>query len=234
VAGWRSRESTPLVAAYDVREVPMKRRIIRDFRQPGSPAKFMAFCMKVLHGLTDLRDLPDPVQALVKQYTEKVNVLDTTYHQALDGSRSLIRDREKLSGEITVLLDQIASMLEAAFILNPDQLLTTGFNVTQERRSANRVRLPLVAPLDFNVVNASERGRAVATASSYPGAVVYEIYLNTKDPAVEADWFHHAIFHDAQNMVMENLATGNTFIRMRLQGQEEAGPWSGVVSTTIT
>jgi hypothetical protein len=212
----------------------MKRRILRDFRLKGSPAKFLAFCKKVLHGLNDTRNLPETILALLKLLTEKVNALDTIHHQALDGSRSLIRDREKLSEEIVVLLDQIASLLEAAFILNPDALLTTGYTITQERRSANRVKLPLAAPLDFNVVNSSERGKAVATASSFPGVVVHEIYLNLKDPAVEADWFHFGIFHDAQNMVLENLATGNIFARMRHQGQEEAGPWSGVVSTTIT
>jgi hypothetical protein len=212
----------------------MKRRIIRDFRKVGSPTKFLAFCKKVLHGLTDTRTLPETILVLLKQYSEKVNNLDTTYHQALDGSRSLIREREKLSEEIVVLLDQMASMLEAAFILDPDGLLTTGFTITQERRSTNRVKLPLAAPLDFNVANSSERGRAVATASAFPGVVVYEIYLNLKDPSVEADWFHYGIFHDAQNMVMDNLAAGNTFIRMRHQSQDAAGPWSGVVSTTIT
>jgi hypothetical protein len=217
-----------------MREVPMQRRIKRDFRQMGSPARFLTFCKKVQHGLSATPNLPEPILAQRQQYFEKVDILDTIHHQALDGSRSLIREREKLSEEIVVLLDQMASMLEAAFILNPDGLLTTGYTVTQERRSASRVRLPLVAPTDFSVVNCSERGRAVGTASTFPGAVVHEIYLNLKDPSVEADWFHYAIYHDSQEMVMENLAAGNIFARMRHQGQDGAGPWSGVVSTTIT
>jgi hypothetical protein len=212
----------------------MRRRIARDFRQAGSPARFLAFCKRVLHGLRDTKDLPDSILSLLLLYSEKVDLLDTTYHQALDGGRSLIRDREKLSQEIVVLLDQMASILEATFIMNPDGLLTTGYTITQERRSPSKVRLPLAAPQDFNVVNSGERGKALATASTHPDVVVYEIYINQKDPSVEADWFHLAIFHDAQNMVMENLAAGNTFVRMRHQRQDGAGPWSGVVTTTIT
>jgi hypothetical protein len=212
----------------------MQRRIKRDFRQMSGPAKFLAFSKRVKHALTDAANLPDSIAALLQQYFAKVDSLETIYHLALDGSRSVIRDRDKLSQEIVVLLDQIASVLEAAFILNPDALLTTGFTVTQERRSTNREKLPLQAPPDFNVVNAGERGRALATASTFPGALVHEIHINQKDPSVEGDWFHKAIFPDSQSMVMESLPSGNTFFRMRHHGQDGAGPWSGVVSTTIT
>ena len=212
----------------------MQRRIKRDFRRTSLPAKFLAFCRKVQHGLADTPNLPELIAPFRQQFAEKVDSLDTAYHQALDGGHSLIREREKLSQEIVVLLDQMASLLEAAFILDTDALLTTGFTVTQERRSTNRVRLPLVAPSDFNVVNAGDPGRAYATASTFPSALVYEIHINVKDPSVEADWLHQSIFADPQNMVMQGLATGNTFFRMRQQAQDGAGPWSGVVSTTIT
>jgi hypothetical protein len=219
----------------EVKEVPMQRRMIkRAFRQMRSPAKFFAFCKKVQHGLTDNPNLTDSIALLRQQFFEKVDSLETTYHLALDGGRTVIRERENLSQEIVVLLDQIASFLEASFILNPDALLTTGFEVTQERRSPNRVRLPLVAPSDLNVANAGEQGRALATASTFPGALVHEIHINQKDPSVEDDWFHKAIFPDSQKMAIENLPSGNTFFRMRHHGHDGPGPWSGVVSTTIT
>jgi hypothetical protein len=194
----------------------------------------MAFCQKVTHYLTDNPNLPDSVFALLQQYFEKVKRFETIFHLALDGSRTQIREREKLSEEVVVLLDQIASVLEAAFILNPDALLTTGFTVTQERRSTNRVKLPLIAPPDFHVANAVEQGRAYAKCSSYPGALLFEIHINQKDPSLESDWSHKANFHDPQDMMMESLVAGNTFFRMRFFGQDGAGPWSGVVSTPIT
>jgi hypothetical protein len=213
----------------------MARRMIkRDFRQMSSPAKFLGFCKKVQHCVTGNPNIPATIDPLRQQYCEKVDSLDTTHHLALDGGRSLIRERERLSEEIVVLLDQLASFLEAALILNPDALFTTGFNVTQERRSPNRVKLPLMAPADFNVVNCGENGKALGTASSILGALVCEIYINLKDPSVEADWFHKAICHDSQNMVMDNLAAGNICFKMRFQGPDGAGPWSGIVTTTIT
>lgn len=213
----------------------MQRRMIkRDFRQISSPAKFLAFCKKVNHGLTDTPNLPESIAALRQQYSEKVDSLDKVFHLALDGSRSVIREREKLSQEIVVLLDQLASVLDAAFILDPDALLTTGFSVTQDRRSVNRVKVPLATPPDFQVANAGERGRALAKASSSHGALVSEIHINLKDPATESDWFHKALFPDSRNMVMENLEAGNVFFRMRYYGQDGPGPWSAVVSATIS
>ena len=92
----------------------------------------------------------------------------------------------------------------------------------------------MISPLDFNVTNAGELGRALATASTFAGALVHEIHINQKDPSVEDDWFHKAIFPDSHNMVMESLAAGNTFFRMRHHGPDGPGPWSGVVSTTIS
>lgn len=212
----------------------MRRRIKRDFRQGLSPTKFLAFCLRVKHALTDNPNCPESLSQLLRLFFEKVDRLDTSYHLALDGSRTLIRERDNLIQEIIVLLDQIASILEASFILNPDALQTTGFTVTQERRSYSRVKVPLSAPPDFNVANSSGPGRALGTASTSHGALVHEIHINLKDPAVEEDWFHKAIFPDSQNMVMENLTPGNVFFRMRHHGHDGAGPWSGVVSTTIT
>lgn len=213
----------------------MQRRMIkRDFRQMASPAKFLAFCTKVKHALTDNPNCPESVVPQRQQYFEKVDRLETIYHLALDRGRSVIREREKLSEELVVILDQIASVLEAAFVLNPDALLTTGFTITQERRSPSRVRQPLAAPSNFNVANTGERGKALGTASTFPGALVHEIHINQRDPSVEEDWSHKAICPDCQNMVMENLAAGNTFFRMRYHGQDGPGPWSGVVSATIT
>jgi hypothetical protein len=212
----------------------MKRRINRDFRKTKSPASFLAICRRIKFGLTDNPHLPETIFPLRQQFFESMEIIEATYHLSLDGGRSSIRQREKLSQEIVVLLDQIASLLEAAFILNPDALLTTGFTISQERRNTKRVRLPLVALSDFSVVNSGERGKALGSATPAPGTVVYEIHINQKDPAVEADWFHKAICHDPGNMVLEDLAAGNTCFRVRPQGQYGAGPWSGIVTATIT
>ena len=208
--------------------------IKRDYRYMRSPAKFLSFCIRVKHGLIATQNLPGSVVPFREQYIEKVDSLEAIHHVALDGSHTMIRERDKLSEEIVVLLDQIASLLEAAYILNPNALLTTGFTITQERKTSTKKKSPLAAPQDFNVFNVGEKGRALASANTLPGALLHEIHINRKDPSVEDDWFHKAIFSDSRNMVMESLASGNTFFRMRHYGQDGPGPWSVIVTTTIT
>ena len=217
----------------------MKRRIKHDYRQLGNtPAKFLAFCQKVQQSLTDNPNYPDTTWgthiSLLKLYFEKAATLAVAVHAASGGDRNLIRDRDKLIQEVISMLDQIASLLEAASANNPDAVYTTGFTVTQERRSTNRPRLPLAPPPDFSVANIGERGQAVGSASAFPGALNHEIQINRKDPAVEEDWLHKAVFPKAAEMVMGNLEQGNTFFRMRHHGSDGPGPWSSIVSTMIT
>lgn len=217
----------------------MLRRIKRDYRQMGgTPAKFLGFNQKVKQSLTGNQNYPDSTWganiALRQQYFEQVDRLGVACHVASGGDRNLIRERDKLIQEIILLLDEIASLLEAASVRNPDALFTTGFSVTQERRASSRTRLPLAAPSDFSVVNTGEIGKAVGSANSQPGAYNHEIHINRKDPSVEGDWFHKALYPDAAEMIMENLEPGNIFCRMRDHGPDGPGPWSTIVSTTIT
>lgn len=213
----------------------MQKRIKRDYRK-GSPAKFFFFCQNLKRCLTDNPNYPDSVLGATRQRLfEKVDAFVVAYGLASNGDRILIRDRDKLMQEIMVILDEVASLLDAASIRNPDALLTTGFTITQERRAHIRApKLPLTSPPDFTVVNSGDRGRAVGSATAMPGALNHEIQLNRKDPSLEEDWFHKAIFPDARNMVMDNLEPGNTFFRMRHHGHDGPGPWSAIMSATIS
>lgn len=213
------------------------RRIKRDYRRLA-PARFLSFCRKVKYALTDNLNYPDSTwgadTTLPQIFFEKVEALETAYHLASDGARSLIRNRDKLVEEIVELLDRIAPLLEAASTRNPDALFTTGFSITQERRSANRAKLVLTAPSDFTVANSGEPGKAVGSANAPRGAINHEIHLNRNDPSLEEEWLHKAIYPDASAMVMEKLLPGNTFFRMRHHGPDGPGPWSAVMSVAIT
>lgn len=133
-----------------------------------------------------------------------------------------------------MLLEEIALLLEAASVRNTDTLYTTGFSVTQERRTHIRTKLPLGPPADFSVDNLGDQGKAVGSVSTMPGALNHEIHLNRKDPSVEEDWYHKAMYHDATSMVMDKLDPGHIFFRMRHHGAEGPGPWSPITSTTIS
>jgi hypothetical protein len=214
-----------------------KRRVKRDYRQLA-PAKFLSFAVKVRLSLTNNPNYPESMwggaDGILHRYSNGVDELEVKHHLASDGGHTLIRDRDKLREEIIQMLDQIASLLEGASILNPDALLSTGFSITQERRSTPRVRLPLQAPADFTVINLADIGKAKASAGAMPGAWNNEIHVNTKDPSVEDHWGHHGIYNDPSEMLLENLSSGNNFVRSRYHGPDGAGPWSNVVSVTIT
>lgn len=215
----------------------VQRRIKRDYRRL-TPAKFHSLVLKVMHCLTDNLNYPDAiwgVNVAIRQLLfEKVIAYDVAYRLAGNGDRVLIRDRDKLMEEIIVILDEVASLLDAASIRNTDALFTTGFSVTQERRSHVRVKLPLTSPNDLNIINLGELGKALGTASTMPGAFNHEIQINRGDPSVEADWFHKSMFPDASSMNLDNLEPGNTFFRMRHHGADGPGPWSSIMSVTIT
>jgi hypothetical protein len=223
------------------REVSMaaKKSIKHDYRSAAKvPAKFFTFTQKVRRSLTGNPNYPEsvwgPYWAILQRFFQEQDQLETVYQQASNGDRIYIRERDKLIEEMIVTLDEMASFLEAVSTRNPDALYTTGFSVCQERRSTSRAKLPLLPPTDFAVGNLGEPEKASASASAVLGAFNYEIQINKKDPSVEADWFHKDIFNDPSNMIMENISQGNTFFRARPHGPDGAGPWSSIVSTTIT
>ncbi|QWV95120.1 hypothetical protein KP004_08065 [Geomonas oryzisoli] len=215
----------------------MQRRIKRNYRQMN-PAKFLAFLLTVRRSLTNNRNYPDTFWgtnlALLQLFFEKTDAYEVAFRAASNGDRVLIHDRDKIMGEIVVILDQIVPLLEGGSVLNPDALSTTGFPVTHERRAHNRTKSPLTSSNDFNVENLGELGKALGSASTVPGAYNHEIHINRGDPSREADWFHHSMFPDASRMLMENLQAGNTFFRMRHHGADGPGPWSPVTSVTIS
>lgn len=204
----------------------------------NAPSKFLVACKRAKQSLSDKDNYPDSWWegdiTLRDDCFEKVDALEQACHLASDGSRTLIRERDKLIDEIIPLFDELASLLESRSVRNPDVLLKSGFPVIKERRSPNRTRLPLAASTDFLVVNLAEGGKAEASASPMPGGWNQEIHVNTKNPSLEADWVHKAIFASPDSMIMENLESGNTFFRMRHHGPNGPGPWSSTVTLFIT
>ncbi|WP_129128296.1 hypothetical protein [Geomonas oryzae] len=215
----------------------MQRRIKRDYRRL-SPAKFLAFILTVRRSLTNNPNYPDTFWganfALLQLLLEKTDAYEGAHRAASNGDRLMIHDRVRLMGEIVAILDEIASLLDAASVRNPDALFTTGFSITQEHRAHPRGKVPLTSSNDFTVINLGEPGKAMGSASTVPGAFNHEIHINRGDPSREADWFHGSMFPNASAMLMENLIPGNTFFRMRHHGADGPGPWSPTTSVTIT
>lgn len=214
-----------------------KRRIKRDYRQ-YAPTKLEALGQRVKRGLTNNTRFSQAFwqsyDSLRRELFDCIDRYAAIYHIATDGAKSSIRERDKIGDELVSLFDEMASALETGAARDPEALYSTGFNISEERRNTPREKPRLVQPVDFMVVNSAEPNKAVGTASGMIGAVLQEIHINRGDPSNEAHWLHKMNCHDPNSMIMEGLDPGNTFFRMRYFGLEGPGPWSAVVSVTIT
>jgi hypothetical protein len=223
---------------HEAKEVRMQKKIRRNYRQSKSPAKALAFFKRVKRGLTDNSNFTDATWGTNitsrQEYFEAVDKFEDAYNLAINGDRLLISARDKLWQEIIVMLDEIASHLEAQAARTPEALLSSGFEVISERKMVSRSKTPLKASSDFRVENEGQRGKGIGKSSHIPGAFNHEIHATSKDPSVEENWSHKGIFNNPGNMEMNNLEAGNMFFRMRSHGPDGAGPWSTIVSTTIT
>lgn len=123
-----------------------QRRILRNFHTMN-PGRFHAFNQKVKNGLTEHANLPESTWAanptLMSSYLSTSDKHDTTYHEAVHGSKLVIAERETLQAQLTNDLDEIASVLEAVAVRNPEALLASGFDLTKERTGYTRVKLTL-------------------------------------------------------------------------------------------
>lgn len=134
------------------------RRILRTFRNMP-PSRFHANNQKIRKSLADTSKIPESIwagnPALIASYYAASDKHDAVYHEAVYGSRLVIAGREVLQAQITDYLDEIASLLEAAAVRNPDILLASGFDLGKERRVRTRVKAPSV---DLNASTEHEGG----------------------------------------------------------------------------
>ena len=62
----------------------------------------------------------------------------------------MIAQREALQAQLINCLDEMAAILEAAAVRNPDILLSSGFDLAKERRTSSRMKPALIAAAAFN------------------------------------------------------------------------------------
>jgi hypothetical protein len=121
-----------------------QRSILRKYRSMG-PGKFHAFNQRVRNGLANNANIPELTWAgnptLISSYLSVSDKHDATFHEASYGSKLMIAQRDALQAELVINLDEIASLLEAAAVRNPDLLLCTGFELGKERRGRSRQNL---------------------------------------------------------------------------------------------
>jgi hypothetical protein len=134
-----------------------QRSILRKYRSMG-PGKFHVFNQRVRNGLTNNTSVPESTWAgnptLVSSYLSLSEKHDAAFHEASYGSKLAMAQRDALQAQLIICLDEIASLLEAAAVRNPDLLLCTGFELGKERRGRSRQNLDPTVSEDFHGANA--------------------------------------------------------------------------------
>jgi hypothetical protein len=118
-------------------------RILRSYRCK-TPTKFYNILLRVWKCLTDNPKIPTSVWAANPELSSLFLSLAAKYHEVyqrawLYSSKLDIAEREALQAQLTQYMDEIASLLEAAAVRNPEALITSGFDLAKERRSISRV-----------------------------------------------------------------------------------------------
>ena len=216
----------------------LQRKILRDYHQMNSALTALNLGKKVGTALTDKTIFPDTFWGvklvLLLEFLAVLAQLEADYHAALNGGKREITARNNTWELFIKKLDAIALYLESECIETPDKLLASGFNLTQGRKNNGGKRSPMQVAKDFCVENMPEQGKARGSASQIKGAYNHELHYCRALPSIEASWMHKGMFMDITDMVMEGLEAGDLFFRMRSYGPDGAGPWSGIVTTTIT
>jgi hypothetical protein len=144
-----------------------RRRILRDYRF-WKCSKLHALTQRIRKALTDNSNIPMSVWVnhpdLLALFFAAADKLDIVYHESLLRSVVSIAAREALERELIGYLDLIASLLEAAAVVNPDVLLTSGFNLAKERRTRSRTKQS--PPAELLKIKAANND--VATEESSP------------------------------------------------------------------
>ncbi len=132
----------------------MGKRIQRNYRTMN-PGRFHAFNQKVKNGLTAHANLPESTWAanttLMPSYLSTSDKHDAVYHESMHGSRLIISEREILQAQLIIQLDEIALVLEATAVRNPDVLLASGFDLTKDQRSSARAKGNLPASQEAKI-----------------------------------------------------------------------------------
>jgi hypothetical protein len=71
---------------------------------------------------------------------------DEVFHEAKHGNDVMIMQRDALQQQLVEYLDEMASVLEAAAVRNPELLLNSGYDLAKERRVSPRAKPTLNVP----------------------------------------------------------------------------------------
>lgn len=139
---------------------PSQCRILRSYRNKA-PSRFYNILLKVWKCLTDNPKIPAAVWAAHPELLSSFLAEAAKYHEvyqraSLYSSKLDIAAREVLQAQLVDHMDEIASVLEAASIRNPEVIVTSGFELCKDHRTISRTNIPQTPSEDVKVSDAEK------------------------------------------------------------------------------
>ncbi|GFO65281.1 hypothetical protein M1B72_02205 [Geomonas paludis] len=133
---------------------PPQSRILRNYRSK-TPSQFYTLLLRVWKCLTDNPHIPVSVWAANPELLSLFLALAAKYHEVFQRAASYaskldIAERDVIQAQLIAYMDEIASVLEAAAVRNPEVLITSGFDLAKERRGI-RASAPQASSEDAKV-----------------------------------------------------------------------------------
>jgi len=198
------------------------------------PAEAVAMKDNVLNALTNhpfFKEIPlDPLAAAGTN-------LEGTVRLTGLGDRSKIPDRSAHLSSVIKELTRIAFQVHVQAMDEESQLHTSGFPLVERRTRVPKNRVPVKPLTGFSATNMDEPGEALLGADSQDAAFGYQFQYTKLDPAVEENWVDDAPgpHRTCKKVIVRGLDSLSRYsFRGRGIGDEGPGPWSKVITISIT
>jgi hypothetical protein len=199
-----------------------------------SPAEAVAMKDTVINALSKHPFFKDiPLDLLAAAGTN----LEETVRLTGLGDRSKIPDRVAHLGNVIKELTRVAFQVQLQAMDEESQLHTSGLPLTEHRTRAPKNRGDVKTLMGFSATNLDEPGAAQLTADSQEAAFGYQFQFTKLNPEVEENWVDDApVPHrTCKKIVIRGLDSLSRYsFRGRAIGDEGPGPWSKVVTISIT
>jgi hypothetical protein len=199
------------------------------------PAEAVAMKDSVIRALTNhpfFKDIPlEPLAAAGTTLEESVRLTGA-------GDHSRIPDRSTHLARVIKELTKVAFHVQLQAIDQESQLHTSGLPIAERRtrvRRAPAISATILTGLE--VINLDGSGEIMIAADSQDRALGYHFQFTKLDPAVEENWTDDAPgpHRGCKKIVIKGLDSLNRYsFRGRAIGDDGPGPWSKVVTISVT
>jgi hypothetical protein len=165
----------------------------------------------------------------LEEVSARREALQEAITAAADGGRTATAKREQRKRELKLTLDAVAGDVISQAGEDPEKILSAGFFVRDNSRSAEG----LPAPLKLRARIAEQSGEARLDWATTRGTAIYVVEHNGVSPNDESAWKQVAETTRIRHTVTGLASAREHWFRVRAIGTTGRSPWSDVAHTLV-